>query len=676
MNLASGRLRIDSVVVGTAWRIAPGFALSARHCLRDRATDGLDVEFPKEGQREKAFPGVEIPAKVIADSEPLDVVLLELVGDAPNSPRLPLMGLPWDMAVTRGKGWEAEGYPTAETSGLTLSGVIASASRDELQVSCEQGGNGALENISGAAITHAGSAVALLCRAPPTLKGKVIFARPIQLIMDWLSGLYVQVSNLPLDLTVSSFPSPDESLVLPPLSPRKQGADDLISTHHYWHACDEFVGREEQVQSLLKGFLDRPVEANFRWQLVHGSAGVGKSRLAYEILRHPDVRVRWPVAGFVNPAAARDLRWIEWQPAQPILLVVDNAGLEMSQLQPALEALAGRRDRALRHPLRILFLDRTAHKKSIGSKFSVFSNSYHFDDCQYGNSIELKAIDDGALVKIMRARMDGPGQVRQAHRTDEELLRLLRSVDAEGRPFFAALIGDELGRDQRAFDILSNPKNGRRRHDLLVSLLQVQRTFWRKWTVASVGDHMEVDPVLRAHERLLALATICVARSDLQFESLTHDQRKMLGFTGYPRLLKESIWRDMTDREQGEGIFSPLRPDLLGEIFVEQVLANFTGRQQLIDLAWEIDPKGAAYFAASSELSNGSFYADPVRNLPSTAHSIEIARYVAQSLRLISRARGSAESDQPWDMDSFNPREEKDEFSRMIDFNQRSAVRE
>jgi hypothetical protein len=80
-----------------------------------------------------------------------------------------------------------------------------------------------------------------------------------------------------------------------------------------------FIGRDVE-KNILADFLGG-LEQPFRWMVMHGSGGVGKSRLALELCLA--VRNKWH-AGFL-PQEGQEPDWGRWQPLMPTLIVIDYA---------------------------------------------------------------------------------------------------------------------------------------------------------------------------------------------------------------------------------------------------------------------------------------------------------------------------------------------------------------
>jgi pimeloyl-ACP methyl ester carboxylesterase len=83
-----------------------------------------------------------------------------------------------------------------------------------------------------------------------------------------------------------------------------------------------FIGRDAEIEQL-GDFLSSP-EQPFRWMVLYGSGGVGKSRLALELCLA--CRNDWH-AGFL-PQKGDEPDWGRWQPLMPTLIVVDYASCD------------------------------------------------------------------------------------------------------------------------------------------------------------------------------------------------------------------------------------------------------------------------------------------------------------------------------------------------------------
>ncbi len=92
------------------------------------------------------------------------------------------------------------------------------------------------------------------------------------------------------------------------------------------------VGRENEL-AAFRAWLQS--DEKFSWQILAGSGGVGKSRLALEL-----VRMATPLfeAGFYRATQAASA-WHDWQPKQPTLIVVDYPAAKIETTRELLHQL-------------------------------------------------------------------------------------------------------------------------------------------------------------------------------------------------------------------------------------------------------------------------------------------------------------------------------------------------
>lgn len=96
------------------------------------------------------------------------------------------------------------------------------------------------------------------------------------------------------------------------------------------------IGREVELAGLIAGLLDNRDREPFRWQLLTGPSGIGKSRLAIEWLAAAEAR-GWDY-GVIDPQASESLA--EWNARRPTALVIDEANtLWAGKLEIVLEQL-------------------------------------------------------------------------------------------------------------------------------------------------------------------------------------------------------------------------------------------------------------------------------------------------------------------------------------------------
>ncbi len=135
----------------------------------------------------------------------------------------------------------------------------------------------------------------------------------------------------------------------------QQSAEDQVRNRFvYWNRELPLFGRDAE-QSELNAFLEDP-SRRFGWKLVLGSGGVGKSRIALELVLAR--RAEWWHAGFLDEQPPLEY-WAKWQPARPTLIVIDYASRRSIYVGKMLASLAEREPPfLLQHPVRALLLER------------------------------------------------------------------------------------------------------------------------------------------------------------------------------------------------------------------------------------------------------------------------------------------------------------------------------
>jgi hypothetical protein len=328
-----------------------------------------------------------------------------------------------------------------------------------------------------------------------------------------------------------------------------------------------FLGRDRE-KSLLADFLDDPAQP-FRWMVMLGSGGVGKSRLALELCLA--IRNDWH-AGFL-PQDGQEPDWGRWQPLMPTLIVIDYAARDTQHTARLLSALAGRGPddgtARLAAPVRVLLLERVGGEEWLG-RIRGFGTTEAQVRASGAPTLALETIDD--LWPIFEYVLNLSGRPLP-DRT--ETLEALRAIDPECRPLFAYFAADAIaqGDDIREFD----------KEQLLSQVIKRSREGYWKPAGADAKD-----------ERLLAVATMA---GHVKVDALEDLAEKLLPSWDVDR--HPAIFLAMTGRESGETI-GPLEPDIVGEHFVLACLAQQkltdANRARLCDLAWEFDPLGMAQF--------------------------------------------------------------------------------
>ncbi len=246
-----------------------------------------------------------------------------------------------------------------------------------------------------------------------------------------------------------------------------------------------FVGREADL-AHMDAFL-APHESPFRWMVLAGSGGIGKSRLALEFCQAKAAH-HWN-AGFANPEREA-IDWRTWQPRMPTLIAIDYAGRLASDVGRMLAGLAERTpSHLLRFPVRILVIEREAQGQWLDT---VLQSSYRVDDgVTRHRTLKLGQLDDPW--PIFEAVNGGTKLGRNA------TLKALRDIDPEQRPLFAFLMADAIaqGKNVREWD----------RTVLLRNIIDRDReVYWRGPATSGVRNRDE--PITAVEERALVLATM------------------------------------------------------------------------------------------------------------------------------------------------------------------------
>lgn len=354
----------------------------------------------------------------------------------------------------------------------------------------------------------------------------------------------------------------------------------------YFRQQDHFVGREGVFTDLFtgNGLLAPPSDAmpHFRWQIIHGRGGSGKSRLFYEILNHERTISQWPVAGFVLPPLVRRETIQRWLPEVSTLVVVDYASEQGHRLRDFLDALADHAEASRIH-IRCALLDRTAHGDWVDRLTTVRGDNPLLPTRRI-DPFELPVLGSDELVAIVRGRL---GKVEI---DDASLIAALKELDTDTRPIFAAMLGQALA-EKGDLKLLQDANGRLRRSDLIDNYIGLQRGVWM---------HDAKRPLVLRYENLLTLTTLTRGLTLAEFGrargALARDGAPSL--PGLPDAPTDPIDFDRVARmadmpgtdETGE--LPPVQPDLIGERYVLQRLLDPQDSAAPIfrDLAWTIDP--------------------------------------------------------------------------------------
>lgn len=282
----------------------------------------------------------------------------------------------------------------------------------------------------------------------------------------------------------------------------------------------------------------------FRWWMVTGGAGVGKSRLALELCKS----LKGWDAGFVRQDA--DFAWDQWQPAWPTLLVFDYVASRVDEVAKVLLALSGRR-KAFDYPVRVLLLERQADTW-IGGLVGVGSEKYLVLETRHREApLHLAGVRGTARWRIVQETLKRRGV---SETPSEEFVReALDRMDSAGRPLFTMLFAE-----------MSAAAQGGELADFEAVLRDnLDRDLRKAWT--SLGA-TERDKNLLAFATMiggLPVAELSRVVSDLLPGT---DDRSAEGFN--PARYQAMTGQELRDR------LPALEPDIIGEFFVLEHLGQ------------------------------------------------------------------------------------------------------
>jgi hypothetical protein len=354
---------------------------------------------------------------------------------------------------------------------------------------------------------------------------------------------------------------------------------DLLLRPH--NAFIRLIGRASEL-GQLDAFCDAP--AAFRWKVLTGHGGVGKTRLALELAKgreHSGWRAGFLPGESLKSWVSRD-RFGTWAPLADTLLIIDYAANKTEHLETLLERCgrwADERPGAVR--LRLLLLEREADLKSGWLHDLLGTPEGSLRDQIQGAlepGLEIKAPggheSDAAVMDILRAtfdawsRLPGDGKAPPFPALDEAALGELRR-QTEGRPLLlqmAALRVCDHGKPEML--------TGWKREDLLDYAVERERHY--------VGRRFGADtPRALLAERAIAFLTFIgpMPRDDPKWRALLAEDAQSLGFPHtQPGEVSADVAALLGESQDGPTArIVPLGPDLLARAFAVTVLSQPPG---------------------------------------------------------------------------------------------------
>ncbi len=383
-----------------------------------------------------------------------------------------------------------------------------------------------------------------------------------------------------------------------------RGAESLLAKAER----DAFQGREGDLD-FLDRFLGDPSAGGplhrFRWALLTGPGGEGKTRLAIEFLRLAEDRLFR--AGFLSLGELEKLDARRWRPRWATLLVIDYPAQSPKAVADLLLAFAQRASQSaggLEFPVRVLLLEREAEGEWFKTVVPADGNGALVRRFCFGDgpalAHQLGALSRESLIEIMRGRLPAAGPA-----DDETLFQALLRVDTNQRqdgddgwrpaprPLFAAATAEAIAGALAEGKALNAAVSVLRRQAVFAGLIDRERQhFWPEVKPPFSPDERRRQAI---HENLLLLATFAL---DLPRERFPDDfpepARKHLPTE---ETLDEERYRRMSGGDP-TSVLRRLEPDLLGEFFVLDTLKrkDRRTRQCLIDAGLRLGGDASALF--------------------------------------------------------------------------------
>lgn len=382
-------------------------------------------------------------------------------------------------------------------------------------------------------------------------------------------------------------------------------------TYIYRFAQDPFQGRETDFAGVEQVLFDvepaaPPIRQLFRWHLLVGAGGSGKSRFAMELLERN--RFVWKSNGFVRMAVVQEQFAMQWPVSQPTLLVVDYAASRPG-LAGFLRGFAERANASdLAHPVRILLVDRRRSDKVFADLMApdVSASDQALSLCAPQAAHALEPLGEAHTVALMRGRI---GQERGAQWSDTELLDVLGAFDAERRALLACIVADGLAQGTLP-GVAPAESPHERRWVLFGALLRREREKMEDRLRAQGLAQQAAADTAERHFALAAFATMVRGLDAAALAQLMQAHgaggettRWMPQQTALERTLQLGLLKELASAEGADEdrAVPALEPDLLGERLVLQTLGaqgEADGRRAwLVDQAWTSAPYAVAAFA-------------------------------------------------------------------------------
>jgi hypothetical protein len=356
--------------------------------------------------------------------------------------------------------------------------------------------------------------------------------------------------------------------------PQNLGAFDRVK---YTSGLDELYGRNDEI-TLLHQFvgdlsLCGPI-FNFRWMLLTGDGGTGKTRLAYDFTQKKLNSAIWDAGRLSIKDLQSASNIAKWRPQKPTFIVIDYVASQPKETGNLLRNFASQA-KHYDFPVRVLLLERKADENWLnqmippnGDDIMILNHVFGHED---KNGFPIPPVDETAIIQMMRGRFIKDGKTPP---DDETLLSAAKKVDTRPndsglpRPLFALATADALMAEADE-DSQSNTEQivvQLTQEDVLEGMLK--REEYMHWRPAAKDE----KGVLQRYKLALALATL--QQEVLDFNDLASKE------ADYGATLARYLPDPPPDENthlilalSGTGTFlPPLEPDIMGEYFLAKTL--------------------------------------------------------------------------------------------------------
>ena len=389
----------------------------------------------------------------------------------------------------------------------------------------------------------------------------------------------------------------------------QENAQSIADAIRYDSQKFEFIGRDREMDELHHFLGDCTIGGahnRFKWLLITGEGGDGKTRLALEFVRA--LPAPWTGGRLTLDGLSKLLDEGRWTPRKPTLLVIDypaQAPHKVGRLLAYLDQLAGKTDM----PVRVLMMERTAAGDWMRDMLpgeNPVVREHCFRRERYEKGWQIAPLHPAHVLEIMSRRFRDEGQEAPEI---EPLLEALIRVDprkarlSDGqilpipRPLFGAAVAElALEHVQSGGEDLKDYLGGLDAESVFDRLIARDRD--KRWKPIA-KDRLEV------HENLLALATMSLGLKRRDYAEIFRRSRDILGeFLPSPGPAGPTALSDDTLRMMGspdpEDIIRPYEPDLLGQYYVLKRLDRLRAQglgDDFLNAAYRLGTDNAAVFA-------------------------------------------------------------------------------